>query len=129
VKASAGRVARGFRFGFVPAEGAAFVDNDALKSQSLSRADLEYASADEFLRCGDLNRVSGLIFDHHMAHITGSELAARLRAGGGSHPVPLITGAPSPAIAARPAKLGITKLLERPSGAPDVMEFFDGLGG
>ena len=47
---------------------------------------VDYASADEFPQRGDLNRVSGLILDHHMAHVTGLELAARLRAGGGSWP-------------------------------------------
>ena len=35
------------------------------------------ALADEFLQRGDLNRVSGLILDHHMAHVTGWKLAAR----------------------------------------------------
>jgi hypothetical protein len=40
------------------------------------------ALADEFLQRGDLNRVSGLILDHRMAHVTGLELTARRRAGG-----------------------------------------------
>jgi len=48
---------------------------------------VDYSSADEFLQRGDLNCVSGLTLDHHMAHVTGLELAARLRAGGGSWPV------------------------------------------
>ena len=34
------------------------------------------ALADAFLQRGDINRVSGLIFDHRMAHVTGLELAA-----------------------------------------------------
>jgi FixJ family two-component response regulator len=41
-----------------------------------------YASADEFLQRGDLNRVGGPSLDHHMPHVTGWELAARPRAGG-----------------------------------------------
>jgi ActR/RegA family two-component response regulator len=43
-------------------------------------------------------------------------------------PVLLVTGAPSPAIAARAAELGITNVLEKPS-AEDIMAFIDGLGG
>jgi hypothetical protein len=83
---------------------------------------VDYASADEFLQRGDLNRVSGLIPDHHM-------LAARLRAGGGSWPFCWSTGAPSPAIAARAAELDITKVLEEPSAEADIMAFIDGVGG
>jgi ActR/RegA family two-component response regulator len=41
----------------------------------------------------------------------------------------LVTGAPSPAIAARAAELGMTKMLEKPSAEPDIMAFIDGLGG
>jgi two-component system, LuxR family, response regulator FixJ len=90
---------------------------------------VDYASADEFPQRGDLNRVSGLILDHHMAHVTGLELAPRLRAGGWQWPILLVTGASSPAIAARAAELGITKVLEKPSAEADIMAFIDGLGG
>jgi hypothetical protein len=44
-------------------------------------------------------------------------------------PVLLVTGAPSPAIAAGAAELGITKVLEKPSAEADIMAFIDGLGG
>jgi FixJ family two-component response regulator len=90
---------------------------------------VDYASADEFLQRGDLNRVSGLILDHHIAHVSGLELAAWLRAGGGSWPFCWSTGAPSPAIAARVAELDITKELEKPSAEADIMAFIDGAGG
>ena len=43
---------------------------------------VDYASADEFLQRGDLNRVGGPSLDHHMAHVTGWELVARPRAWG-----------------------------------------------
>jgi hypothetical protein len=113
VKASAGRVAGGASgLGSCRLKAPPWSLTMHRRSQSRSRAALDYASADEFLRCGDLNRQSGLIFDHHMAHVTGLELASRLRAGGGSRPVPLVTGAPPPAIAAQAAELGITNVLE-----------------
>jgi FixJ family two-component response regulator len=89
----------------------------------------DYAWADEFLQRGDLNRVSGLILDHHMARVSGLELAARLRAGGGRWPFCWSTVAPSPAIAARAAELDITKVLEEPSAEADIMAFIDGVGG
>ena len=56
-----------------------------------------------------------------MAHVTGwnwPQLA-----------VLLVTGAPSPAIAARAAERGITKVLEKPSAEADIMAFIDGLSG
>jgi two-component system, LuxR family, response regulator FixJ len=91
------------------------------------------ALADAFLQRGDLNRVSGLILDHRMAHVTGLELAAGCRlpatGWGWQLPVLLVTGVPSPAIAARAAELGITNVLEKPSGEADIMAFIDGLGG
>jgi CheY-like chemotaxis protein len=91
---------------------------------------VDYALAHEFLQGGDLNRVSGLILDHHMAHVTGLELAARLRAGGWQLPVLLlVTGAPSPAIAARAAEFGVTKGPEKPSAEADIMAIIGGLGG
>ena len=46
-----------------------------------------------------------------MPEMTGLELAARLRADGSGIPILLITGSPSPAIAARAAEVGITKVL------------------
>ena len=62
---------------------------------------VDYASADEFLQAG----------------------------WGWQLPVLLVTGAPSPAIAARAAWLGIPKVLEKPSAEADIMAFIDGLGG
>lgn len=66
----------------------ALVDDDHAVRKSLAfllalagNQVVDYASADEFLQRGDLNRVSGLILDHHMANVTGLELAVRLRAG------------------------------------------------
>jgi FixJ family two-component response regulator len=79
-----------------------------------------YGSADEFLQRGGLDQVSGLILDHHMPRTTGLELAARLRADGWHSPILLITGAPSPAIIARAADLGIEKVPEKPPAEADI---------
>jgi FixJ family two-component response regulator len=81
-----------------------------------------YASAAEFLA----DRASApacLILDHHMPHMTGLELVARLQSKGARIPVLLITGSPSPAIAARAAQLGIEKVLEKPPVEDDLLKF------
>ena len=87
----------------------------------------DYASADEFLSDCDLDRVAGLILDHHMPRMTGLELATRLRADGWRFPILLITGAPSPAIVSRAAELGIEKVLAKPPREADIMAFIDRL--
>jgi CheY-like chemotaxis protein len=52
-----------------------------------------------------------LILDHHIPNMTGLELARRLRADGAVVPILLITGSPSPTIA---AELGI-EVLDKPA--------------
>jgi hypothetical protein len=63
-----------------------------------------------------------------MAHVIGWELLPSCGLGR-QLPVLLVTGAPSPAIAARARGLGITKVLEKPSAEADIIAFIDGLGG
>ncbi len=60
-----------------------------------------------------------------MPGMTGLELAARLHTYGSAIPVLLITGSPSPAIAARAARLGIEKVLEKPPDEDDLLSFVD----
>jgi two-component system, LuxR family, response regulator FixJ len=114
----------------------AVVDDDNAVRESLSflltiagHQVMDFGSAEEFLQCGALDQVLGLILDHHMPRISGLELAARLRGGGWPFPILLITGVPSPAIVARAAELGIEQVLEKPPAEPDIMAFIDGLGG
>jgi|SRR5690242_2108604 len=114
----------------------AVVDDDAAVRESLSfllsiagHQVMDFGSAEAFLQCGALDQVLGLILDHHMPHISGLELAARLRAGGWPFPILLITGVPSPAIVAWAAELGIERVLEKPPAESDIMAFIDGLGG
>lgn len=63
-----------------------------------------------------------LIVDQHMPHMTGLELATRLRADGDCIPVLLITGSASPAIVARAAQLGI-EVLEKPPDEEAMLKF------
>jgi FixJ family two-component response regulator len=80
-----------------------------------------FASAAEFLNA-DKQHLVCLILDHHMPEVTGLELAERLRADGFGMPIVLITGSPSPAIAARAAELGI-RVLAKPVTDEDLMDF------
>ena len=61
-----------------------------------------------------------------MPEMTGLELAERLRADGSGISVLLITGSPSPAIAARAAELGVTRVLDKPPTEEDLLDFIDG---
>ncbi len=81
-----------------------------------------FASAAEFLKA-EMRHMTCLILDHHMPHMTGLQLAERLRADGVNIPILLVTGSPSPAIVARAAELGIDRVLEKPPGEDDLLDF------
>ena len=82
-----------------------------------------FASAAEFLRA-NVRHYACLILDHHMPNMTGLELARRLRADGSVIPILLITGSPSPTIAASAAELGI-EVLENPPGEETLIHFIN----
>ena len=86
-----------------------------------------FASAAEFLRA-DLRHIGCLILDQHMLGMTGLELAERLRTDGSLLPILLVTGSPSPSIAARAAALGISRVLEKPPGEEEVIDFITAMG-
>jgi two-component system, LuxR family, response regulator FixJ len=81
-----------------------------------------FASAADFLTA-DQRPIGCLILDHHMPGMTGLELAERLRTDGSIIPILMVTGSPSSAIAARAAELGVIKVLEKPPGEKDVIDF------
>ena len=81
-----------------------------------------FASAAEFLRA-DIRHIGCLILDQHMPGMTGLQLAERLRTDGSLLPILLVTGSPSPTIATRAAALGVNKVLEKPPGDEDVIDF------
>ncbi len=82
-----------------------------------------FASAAEFLRA-NVRHFACLILDHHMPNMTGLELARRLRADGAVIPILLITGSPSPTIAASAAELGI-EVLDSPPGEEALIHFIN----
>ena len=82
-----------------------------------------YRSAAEFLK-DEAARPACLIVDQHMPAMTGLELVARLREMEAAVPALLITGSPSPAIAARAFQLGVA-MLEKPPLEDDVLSFID----
>ena len=82
-----------------------------------------FESAQDFLVRYSRGSLAGLILDHHMPHITGLELVARLRADGDTMPILLITGAPSPAIVARAHTLGVERVIEKPPSEHELLQF------
>jgi two-component system, LuxR family, response regulator FixJ len=111
-----------------PPRKVAVVDDDAAVRDSL-RFFLEvmgygvatFESAAEFLNAA-IDDVACLILDHHMPVMTGLELAEKLHADGSAIPILLITGSPSPVMAARASGLGI-KVLDKPPGEDDLLDF------
>lgn len=85
-----------------------------------------FASAGEFLKA-EIHHVAALILDHHMPQMSGLELVARLRADGIGIPILLVTGAPSPVIAARAAALGIHRVVEKPPTDHELHAFLSGI--
>jgi FixJ family two-component response regulator len=64
-----------------------------------------------------------MIVDQHMPQMTGLELIARLNAESMRRYIMLITGSLSPAIAERAAALGVAKVLEKPPGDNELLDF------
>lgn len=82
-----------------------------------------FNSAEDFEARRDHAGLAGLILDHHMPLVTGLELVARLRAAEDTLPVLLITGSPTPAIAAQAAALGVARTVEKPPTEDDLLRF------
>lgn len=87
----------------------------------------DFGSVEEFYRDCSLDGVKGMILDHHLPKMTGLEVAGRLRQQGWRFPILLITAAPSPAIAARAAELGLAGVLTKPLAEADIMGFVEAL--
>lgn len=81
-----------------------------------------YPTATAFLKDRQAHP-SCIILDHHLPGMTGLQLVAKLRADGSDLPVLLITGMPSPAIAAEAQRLGIERVLEKPPYEEDILRF------
>lgn len=112
----------------------AVVDDDEAVRESLAflltisgHNVVAFGSAAEFLQNCKLDRVAGLILDHHMPQQTGLELLATLRGQGEMMPVLLVTGSPSPDLVARADALGVRQVLEKPVSDQGLMEFVEHL--
>ena len=103
---------------------AAFRDALGLLLELAGHSVATYDSASAFLDDWAA-RPTCMILDQHMPRMTGLELAARLRTEGVSIPVLLVTTAPSPAIVARAAQVGIEKVLPKPPTEADLLSFVD----
>ncbi|HEX3984923.1 MAG TPA: response regulator [Acidisoma sp.] len=64
-----------------------------------------------------------MILDQHMPLMTGLELAQKLREQERAIPIMLVTAAPTAAIRARAAELGIAKVLEKPPDEDELLQF------
>ena len=83
-----------------------------------------FASGVEFLKT-DIQHLGCVFLDYEMPEMSGMELVERLRANGSGVPILLITGSPSPAIVARAAELGVTRVLEKPPTEEDLLDFIN----
>jgi two-component system response regulator FixJ len=109
------------------------VDDDAVRQSAClllavaGHPAVAYASALEFLERCRLDEVAGLILDHHMPQMSGLDLTAQLRSRGSRVPILLITGSPSPMIAARAIDLEVDRVLEKPPSEEDLLDFINNL--
>ena len=99
----------------------AVLDSLKFMLETIGYSVVAYQSAAEFL---DDHRSlpACLILDHHMPHLTGLDLADRLRSDGNGIPILLITGALSANIAARAERLGI-EVMEKPTDEGRLLRF------
>lgn len=82
-----------------------------------------FISPCDFLQRSVSNDFDCLILDHHMPHLTGLELAKRLRARGVTMPIMLITGSLTADIATRAAQMHLEKVVEKPASEAELMGF------
>lgn len=87
---------------------------------------LPFSSALSYLEAKDLSPRC-MILDQHMPAMTGLELVECLRDRQERFPIMLVTAAPTAAVRARAAELGIFKVLEKPPNEDELLSFVGGL--
>ena len=99
----------------------AVVDDDAAMRTSLERllrasgyTTSAFASAEEFLRSGIVDRAVGLVLDIHLGAMSGLELRRRLRDAGATIPVVFITAFDDEATRTEADALGYVDYLQKP---------------
>lgn len=107
----------------------AIVDDDASVRDSLQllieisgHPVQTFESAEAFLRV-EARRFSHLILDHHMPHMTGLDLAERLRLAGIAIPIMLVADSLSSDMIERASRLGIGCVLEKPATEEAIIDF------
>lgn len=113
-----------------PSKVAVVDDDDGVRDsllcllQSFGYDTIGFPSALDFLAT-DVRTVQCLILDQQMPEMTGLQLTAKLKAEGTSLPILLMTGSPSPEIAAQAARLGLGAVPEKPLREEDILAFVD----
>jgi FixJ family two-component response regulator len=100
---------------------------DATESlvRSLGYRPYTFASAEEFLNSERLHDTSCLISDLQMPGMSGTELQARLIAGGHSLPVIIITAFPADNARVRAMRAGAVCFLSKPYDDEDLIRCID----
>lgn len=83
-----------------------------------------FASAADFLKT-ELRHIACVILDHDIPGMTGLQLVEHLRATGVALPIMLLSNAPSPAISARAAALGVKEVLVKPPTEEQLIAFLN----
>jgi CheY-like chemotaxis protein len=81
-----------------------------------------FGSAVEFLQ-SETGHLACLILDYHMPHMSGLELAEKIRGNGSNVPILLMTASPSPGILVRATELRIDRVLEKPFDEGELLGF------
>jgi FixJ family two-component response regulator len=107
----------------------AIVEDDAAMRKSLDRllqandyATKTFASAEEFLQSGIVDRAIGLVLDIHLAGMSGIELRRRLLATGSNIPVVFITAFDDEATRSEAVAAGCVDYLQKPFEAIRLTE-------
>jgi FixJ family two-component response regulator len=106
----------------------ACVDDDVLAREALEGllksfgfSSEVFASAEEFLQSGRLEKTSCLITDVHLRGMSGLRLQSRLAASGSRIPVIVITAFPNEGVRERALSAGAVCFLEKPFNTEDLL--------
>jgi FixJ family two-component response regulator len=90
--------------------------------RSMGFAVRAFASAEEFLSCGILERVSCLVLDVQMPGMGGLDLQRHLAAAGRHIPIVFVTGYPDDRVRSRALQSGAVCFLIKPFNEGDLLD-------
>ncbi|MGD0191324.1 MAG: response regulator [Rhizomicrobium sp.] len=96
-------------------------DSLAVLLQSFGMQVHAFSSPSSYLDHATSFSADCLVFDLHMPHMTGLELAEKLRSNGVGTPVIIFTGRADPFLAARMERAGVAFVLSKPVGDSDLI--------